>query len=40
MTEQMKNITENNRTILNGNVMNVSLFITEGKYGTIDTDDS
>ena len=29
-----------NRTILDGNVMNMSLIITEGKYGAIDTDDS
>ena len=28
-----------NRTILDGNVMNMSLIITEGKYGAIDTDD-
>ena len=29
-----------NQTILCGNVMNMSLIITEGKYGAIDTDDS
>ena len=29
-----------NRTILDGNVMNVSLIFIEGKYGAIDTDDS
>ena len=29
-----------NQKILDGNVMNMSLIITEGKYGAIDTDDS
>ena len=29
-----------NQTILDGNVMNMYLIITEGKYGAIDTDDS
>ena len=33
--EYYKNI---NRTILDGNVMNIYLIITEGKYGSIDTD--
>ena len=28
-----------NRTILDGNVMNMSLIIIEGKYGAIDTGD-
>ena len=28
-----------NRTILDSNVMNMSLIITEGKYGAIDTDE-
>ena len=28
-----------NQTILDGNVMNMSLIITEGKYGAIDTDN-
>ena len=28
-----------NQTILGGNVMNMSLIITEGKYGAIDTDE-
>ena len=30
----------NNRNILDGNVMNMSFIIIEGKYGAIDTDDS
>ena len=29
-----------NRTILDGNVMNMSLIIMEGNYGAIDADDS
>ena len=28
-----------NRNILDGNVMNISLIIMEGKYGAIDTDN-
>ena len=28
-----------NQTIIDGNVMNMSLIITEGKYGAIDADD-
>ena len=28
-----------NQTIIDGNVVNVSLVIIEGKYGTIDSDD-
>ena len=35
--EYYKNI---NRTILDGNLINMSLIIIEGKYGTIYTDDS
>ena len=35
--EYYKNI---NRTILDGNVMNMYLVIMEGKFGAIDTDDS
>ena len=31
---------KNNRNILDGNVMNISLIITDGKYGAIDTGDS
>ena len=34
--EYYKNI---NQTILDGNVMNMSLIILEGKYGAIDTND-
>ena len=29
-----------NQTIINGNVMKISLIITEGNYGAIDGDDS
>ena len=29
-----------NRTLLDGNVMNMSLFIIEGNYGAIDAGDS
>ena len=29
-----------NQTIFDGNVMNMSFIITEGKYGAIDSDDS
>ena len=35
--EWHKNI---NRTIIDGNVMNISLIIMEGNYGAIDADDS
>ena len=41
MMENMKKIKKQiNQTILDGNVMNMSLIITEGNYGAIDSDDS